>query len=251
MEATEGVVLTAPADIAIAVPGLWKNARAAKWALKKLGARARGGTEDSFPTYKGSYVGKMSSVPSHALQYQRAGAKQKFYWAYFDPRQWPVARVWYGARGWVVKLREYLWPGELPPMAGAGKVVIVDRLVQVLRRARYVLSADYKQHKIYTGTGRPGRYVFSKDPQAIAAYDGSPGGERASNVFELRTKRLLCYVRAAAIKRESNCFQVPSERRGRGYPPLGSSDGARSVEVVRAGVVFLVRCTFPCVPPPQ
>jgi putative DNA primase/helicase len=176
MMASEGVVLTAPADMATAFPWLWKTAEHAKWTLKKLRAAARGGTERSFPTYKESYVGKLLSVPSHALQYQRAGAKQKFHWASFDPRKWPVARAWYEARGWVVALRDYLWPGELKPMAGAGKVEIADRLVWILHKVRYPLSPDWHQHKAYTGVGRPGRYSLSKDPGAMTAYAGQPGG---------------------------------------------------------------------------
>jgi len=44
----------------------------------------------------------------------------------------------------------------------------------ILRKARYPLSADWKQHKVYAGTGRAGRYVLSKDPQAMVAYDGLP-----------------------------------------------------------------------------
>jgi hypothetical protein len=50
--------------------------------------------------------------------------------------------------------------------------------------------------------------------------DGSEEARTRSGFFELRTKRLLCYVRAAAIKRESNEIAFRSQRRGRGYPPL-------------------------------
>jgi putative DNA primase/helicase len=182
MMVSEGVVLTSPKDMATAFPWLWKTAEHARWPLKKLGAVARrGGPQEQKgeSLYKRLLYRKNPFCSSaRAVQYQRAGAKQKFHWAFFDPRQWPVARAWYEARGWVVALREYLWPGELPSMVGAGKVVIVDRLVQVLRRrARYVLSADCRQRKVYAGGRPPGPLrLVQGDPQALAAYDGSPGG---------------------------------------------------------------------------
>jgi hypothetical protein len=64
---------------------------------------------------------------------------------------------------------------EIQPMAGAGKVAVVDRLVRLIR-PRYRLSADVKQHTVYAGASRPGRYILSKDPQAMVAHDGRPGG---------------------------------------------------------------------------
>jgi hypothetical protein len=82
-------------------------------------------------------------------------------------------------------------------MAGAGKVEIADRLVRILRKARYMLSADVRQHKVYAGAGRPGRYTLSKDPQAMVAYDGRPGGITVPHVdaygdlpIELRLRAL-------------------------------------------------------------
>jgi hypothetical protein len=84
-----------------------------------------------------------------------------------------------------VVIRDYIWPAELKPMAGAGKVDIADRLVQILRRARYTLSADWKQHKAYTGVGRAGRYTLSTDPKAMEACDGSPGGITTPHVEKL------------------------------------------------------------------
>jgi len=118
--AVEGAVPTAPTDMAAAYPGLWKNADAAKWALKKLAAGARARNREEIPYKVYSYVGKLLSVPVHAIQYQRAGAKQKFHWAVFNLRHWPFARAWFAARGWAVAIRDYIWPHEFEPMAGAG-----------------------------------------------------------------------------------------------------------------------------------
>jgi hypothetical protein len=174
--AVEGAVPTAPTDMAAAYPGLWKNADAATWALKKLAAGARARNREEIPYKVYSYVGKLLSVPVHAIQYQRAGAKQKFHWAVFNLRHWPFARAWFAARGWAVAIRDYIWPHEFEPMAGAGGLDVVDRLVRILRKARFTLSADVAQHEEYVGTGRPGRYVLSKDPKAMTAYDASPGG---------------------------------------------------------------------------
>jgi hypothetical protein len=92
----------------------------------------------------------------------------------------------------------------IPPLAGAGKVEIADRLVWILRKARYTLSPDWRQHKAYTGVGRPGCYVLSKDPQAMAAYAGHPGGVTTPYVDAYSALPLELRMRALRLH-EANC----------------------------------------------
>jgi hypothetical protein len=91
------------------------------------------------------------------------------------------------------------------PLAGGGRVEIVDSLIQILRKARYTLSADVKQHKQYAGTGRPGRFTLSKEPQAMTAYDGSPGGittQYAKLPIVLRMQALGLHETAGACSKQ-------------------------------------------------
>jgi hypothetical protein len=165
----EGAMLFSPHDMAEVWPWIWNTPRAAKRTLK--GLRARGaGTRDPFGILE-SYIPKGSRV---AVLYQRVGRNQKLRPAAFDLPKQPIPRKWFEEK-WkeIAALLHVLRKSEIGrPLAGAGKVVVDT----ILRRARYPLSADWKRHKAYTGTGRPGRYTLSKDPQAMVAYDGSPGG---------------------------------------------------------------------------
>jgi hypothetical protein len=188
MPVEEGIILTAPTDIAKAWPET--TVRAAKWILKRLRALMprSAGTEDTFSVgaqsartediiSMGYYpTEKVSSVPMSAALYQRRGPKQKLRWVFFDPRRAPDLRAKLEIlfKETPKKLLHWLFRREIKPLAGAGKVDIIDRLVRVIRKARYTLSADVRQHKIYAGAGRPRRYTLSKD--AMTAYDGSPGG---------------------------------------------------------------------------
>jgi hypothetical protein len=182
MPARDGIVLTAPADMARAWPDVWKNAEAARYAQRKLGAEIRPGGVPIEHAVKSLYriflIGKLPHALSHAatILYRRAVNGAQLAVAFFDPRQLPNPAAWLREKqGELAERLHYLWqPHEIPPLGGAGKVEIIDRLVQILRKARYTLSADWKQHKIYAGAGRRGRYTLSKD--AMTAYDGAPGG---------------------------------------------------------------------------
>jgi hypothetical protein len=70
---------------------------------------------------------------------------------------------WKKLGGTFAALLQMLSRREIKPLAGTSKLAIIDHLVRVLRKARYTLSADVKQHKEYVGAGRPGRFVLSKD----------------------------------------------------------------------------------------
>jgi hypothetical protein len=190
--ASDAIALTAPADMARAWPSVWENAEAARNALRKLGAKVRAGGVPIDQAVKSLYRDLLIGIlPLDAtIIYRRAAAKVHLAVAFFDPHQLPNPTAWLREKqGELAERLHYLWQShEIQPMAGAGKVVIIDRLVRILRKARYTLSADYKQHKVYVGTGRPGRYVLSKDPQAMAAYDGSPGGITTPHVDALPTE---------------------------------------------------------------
>jgi putative DNA primase/helicase len=176
--AEEGVILFNAHDMAEVWPWVWKSIQAANRTLAKLRASARRvGTSFGNGVYD-SYIPFSNGVRWHAIQYQRAGAKQKFRWASFDPRKWPFARAWYALRGWVVTIREWLWPGDIEPMAGASKVDVGAEVLKAAPRAkpRYTLSPNYQQQPTYTGNGRAGRYALAKDCQNLPAYTGQPGG---------------------------------------------------------------------------
>jgi hypothetical protein len=198
----DGLVPTAPGDLAKGWPGIWENARAAKYTLKKLGAAARRGAKGFQDNFSSIYLllEKLSrNTPDTAsLSSARAGASTEDIPSSIAVAQYQVGR----GRGQrfrevIFDLRVLSHPGaklieklgkayhafahklfrrDLQLLAGAGGVEIVDRLVRILRKARYVLAADVKQHKAYTGVGRAGRFTLSKDPKALAAHDGSPGG---------------------------------------------------------------------------
>jgi len=79
--------------------------------------------------------------------------------AVFDLDKWPSPRAWFDEkRKAIIALLQSWEPGDIPPLAGTSKLAIIDHLVRVLRKARYTLSADVKQHKEYVGTGRSGRF---------------------------------------------------------------------------------------------
>jgi putative DNA primase/helicase len=202
MPARDGIVLTAPADMARAWPSVWKTAERARWMLRKLGAKVRPGgvpTDQAVSSLYGiSLIGK---TPLDAtFIYRRAIDKAHLAISFFDPRQRPNPAVWLREKqGELAERLHYLWqPHEIPPLAGNGKVKIDENQIWILVREtldqlfdraakhpwrklpekqpgpRYALSADVQQHKVYAGAGRPGRYTLSKD--AMTAYDGAPGG---------------------------------------------------------------------------
>jgi hypothetical protein len=193
--AEEGAMLFSPKDMVEIWPWVWKTVDAAKKTLGKIRASAqRAGTRCQNGIYD-SYIPFRHSV---AVLYQRPGPKQKLQRAVFDLDKWPSPRAWFDEkRKAIIALLQSWEPGDIPPLAGTSKLAIIDHLVRVLRKARYTLSADVKQHKEYVGTGRSGRFTLSKDPQAMTAYDGAPGGAPTPHVdahsalsLELRTRAL-------------------------------------------------------------
>ena len=193
--AEEGAMLFSPKDMVEIWPWVWKTVDEAKKPLGKIRASAqRAGTRCQNGIYD-SYIPFRHSV---AVLYQRPGPKQKLQRAVFDLDKWPSPRAWFDEkRKAIIALLQSWEPGDIPPLAGTSKLAIIDHLVRVLRKARYTLSADVKQHKEYVGTGRSGRFTLSKDPQAMTAYDGAPGGAPTPHVdahsalsLELRTRAL-------------------------------------------------------------
>jgi hypothetical protein len=145
--------------------------------LRKLGAEVRAGGVPIEQAVSSLYcIFLIGKTPLATLVYRGVAAGAHYAVAFFDPRQQPKPGAWIKEKcGELVERLHFLWQrGEIEPMAGAGTLGVVDRLIRILR-PRYTLSADYKQHPTYTGTGRPGRYTLSKDPRALVAYDGSPG----------------------------------------------------------------------------
>ena len=200
--ALDGLVPTAPGDLAKGWPGIWPTADTAKWTLKKLAAAARRAekgfqsgissiyllleiplrnTPDTASLSSARGGSGLQDIPSSiaVAQYQaRRGRGQRLREVLFDLRMLshPGAKL-------IEKLGEAyhafaykLFRRDLQLMAGNGGLDVVDRLVQILRKARYVLAADVKQHQVHAGAGRAVRYILSKDPKAMAPYDGSPGG---------------------------------------------------------------------------
>jgi putative DNA primase/helicase len=142
MMATAGVVLTSPKDMTTAFPWLWKTVRAAKWTLKKLRARSAGsgaGTEDIFPIDNRSSIGEMSSVPTSAALYQRAGSKQKLRDATFDARR-HASNLRAGLETLLKETLAGFWHylrarREIPPMAGDSKVAVGADVLKAAERA--------------------------------------------------------------------------------------------------------------------
>jgi hypothetical protein len=139
MPVDEGIILTAPTDIARAWPGT--TIRAAKWILKKLRALApRGaGLQDTFSVRApdaglqdiisvGYYpTEKVSSNPMHAALYQRRrGRGQKLCLVIFDPSRVPDLRAKLEVllKAVITKLLHILRPGDIEPLGGNGKVAV-------------------------------------------------------------------------------------------------------------------------------
>jgi hypothetical protein len=226
MQARDAMALTAPADMSKAWPTVWKNAEAARNALRKVGAKVRAGgvsTDQAVKSLIDIFLkGNLPLDPSPAtFVYRRAAAKVHYAVAFFDPRQQPNPGAWIKEKcGDLAERLHFLWRrGEIEPMAGDGKLAVDDNRVWVLVREtldqlfnraaknpwrklpaeaeaeRYKLSQDYQQHPTYVGTGRPGRFALSKD--AMTPHDGSPGGITTPHVdaysalpLELRMRAL-------------------------------------------------------------
>jgi hypothetical protein len=209
--AEEGAMLFSPHDMAKIWPLVWKSTQAANRTLTMIRAAARrAGTLFGFGIYD-SYIPFSKSV---AVLYQRAGRNQKLYAAVFDPSKWPSPRAWFEEKGIAIvallhRLRAQ--PRDIKPLAGAGGVEIVDRLVRILRKVRYQLSADWKQHQLYAGTGAPARYTLSKDPQAMVAYDGSPGGITTPHVDAHSVLPLELRLRALGLHENAIACNNPQE----------------------------------------
>jgi putative DNA primase/helicase len=145
MPVDEGIILTAPTDIARAWPGT--TVRAAKYILQKLRALVpgrRAGTEDNFSVGApdagtqdnfsvGSYPTEiLSSVPMFAALYQRRGPKQNLRWVFFDPSRVPNLRAKLEGllKAALGKLLHVVRKGEIPPLAGESGVVTNAGVVQ-------------------------------------------------------------------------------------------------------------------------
>jgi hypothetical protein len=143
--AVEGIVLTAPSDMAKAWPKVWPNRDAAKYALKKITAAWRGRTEGKTSR---EYISldKLPSVRNTpAVQYQPRGAKQKRRPASFDPRILPNPRAWLEKRlGALASLFHLVRRGEIAPIAGSVEVKVDDALLTTIKgKPRTILDQLY------------------------------------------------------------------------------------------------------------
>jgi hypothetical protein len=128
--AVEGIVLTAPGDMARAWPGLWETVRAAEGMLQRLKAAAgavRG--ESPLSSIYNISIGKSGLSP---LLYRTA--LTKFSHAMFDPRLLPNPHPWLEARlGRLANLLHLFRGGDVPSMQGQGGLVVDDDKVLVIR----------------------------------------------------------------------------------------------------------------------
>jgi hypothetical protein len=120
--AEEGVMLFNAHDMAEVWPWLWKTVDAAQATLRKVRASARrGGTSCQ------NGIENLSIPFRHgvAVLYQRAGRNQKLRRAVFDPLKQPIPRKWFEEQWKAIAALFYpLEPGDIPPMAGASKLVV-------------------------------------------------------------------------------------------------------------------------------
>jgi hypothetical protein len=210
--AIDGLVVTSPSDMAAGWPGIWENARAAKWTLKKLKALGRGATTEDILSSVYYTLEKMSSVLFHEWRgdvlYQRPGERQKLREAGVDLRIWPIPREGLVKKlgGAFAAILYRLRKPAIGPLAGAGKLDIDDAKVTVLKgvwetldqlfdraakhpwrklpdeverapsKPRYTLSGGCQRHPRYTGAGRAGRYTMVNCFKCTPTYTGSPGG---------------------------------------------------------------------------
>jgi hypothetical protein len=198
MMASDAIALTVQGDMARAWPSVWEKAEAARYTLRKLGVKVRGGGLPIEQVVKSLYsIFSIGKFPLATIVYRRAGASAHLAVAFFDPRRVPNPGAWLEKkRGALAERLHFLWQqGEIKPLAGAGKVVVDT----ILRKARYPLSPDYKQHKAYTSTGRPGRYTLAKDYQSMPTYDGSPGGVTVPHVDAYSALPLELRLRALGL----------------------------------------------------
>jgi hypothetical protein len=125
MPARDAIVLTTPADMAKAWPNVWETVRAAKYTLKKLGAKVRPGggvsvDQRTKTLYSIFLIGKLSHDAT--ILYRRTAARAQFAVAFFDPRALPNPRAWLVEKqGALAETLHYLWqPRDIPPLGGNG-----------------------------------------------------------------------------------------------------------------------------------
>jgi hypothetical protein len=138
MPARDAIALTVQGDMAKAWPSVWKNAEAARYALRKLGvAKVRPGGVPIDQVVKSlSRILKGKFPLDATFIYRRAANKVHFAVAFFDPRELPNPGPWLKEKcGELAERLHFLWqPHEIPPVAGTSKLTINDSLIWTLVR---------------------------------------------------------------------------------------------------------------------
>jgi hypothetical protein len=134
--ALDGLVPNSPWDMTAAWPHIWKTVESARHTWKKVQAAARAGTPGVFPRID-IILEKTPGVLLDAVSYRRRGPKQKNRWALLDQAvadasKQIVEKI--GGAFAAISRFHWLWPRQIKPLAGAGKVDINDGLVWTLVR---------------------------------------------------------------------------------------------------------------------
>jgi hypothetical protein len=169
--AVEGMVLTAPGDMARAWPGLWETARAAKWTLEEL--RTVG--EKAVSSIYNISIERTAFSP---LLYRVAFTK--FSRAFFDPRALPNPRAWLEARlGRLVNLLHMFWEGDVPPMRSEGGLVVDDSKVVVIRPEKRPWSTPKLEEIDYVTFARehPDALQVNRDRPEVGGWRLVAGGD--------------------------------------------------------------------------
>jgi hypothetical protein len=137
--ALDGLILTAPGDMAKGWPNIWPTTDTAKWTLKKLQETARRGGAGFRSGISSVYLILEIPLRNHlaAVQYQaRRGRGQRLREAFFDLRVWshPGAKIIEKIGEAYRAFAHKLYSPDIEPLVGNGKVTIDDTRVWTLVR---------------------------------------------------------------------------------------------------------------------
>jgi DEAD/DEAH box helicase len=182
----EGIVLTAPGDMAKAWPAVWATVDAAKWMLEGLRAlwRCGRGNQGVF-SIEYYTIGK---TPSLGLLYRTAFNKTRPVAAFFDPRMLPNPRLWLETRlGALASLFHLVRRGEVAPISPQAGVTVNDALVTVVKpKPRDILDQSYLNPRakrpwrapLWTESDRQAFIAKTRNGPDVWQISRKPAGER-------------------------------------------------------------------------
>jgi len=187
--ALDGLVPTSPWDMVAGWPHIWKTIESAKHTWKKVHAAARAGTPGVFSSVN-ILLEKTHGVPIDAVRYRRGGPKQNNRWAFLDQTvvdagKQIVEKIG-GALAAVSRFR-MLWPRQIKPLAGNGKVKINENRVWTLVRETLDQLFDRAAKNPWRRLpdNRPTQFICEPcDPDEAPAPHVCPAGQLGRMIYK-------------------------------------------------------------------